>query len=519
MSQDVEIAIFLDTNFLFSMIGLDDEASSELAEVLRDLIQQLTDRLRIQLYISPSTLREASKTLSSYQDRLSNIFLPHSVTALLDGPLSEASGITRQFLEKMRSSAYKLTAAEYFRPYIANLVSVCQQYGIHVHTDDPDELIDDNDLREDIDALLQSQRRSPGIRTKTYEAAKHDVVLWNFVHQMRPETLSTPLDAKYWILTMDFGLIRFDASRNSSVDTQVPVCVHPATFAQMLQFWIPRTPQSEKALIAGLKALLPREFDPEAEQITIKILQVLSLYENVHDLTEQTVSSIFMNDALRHKLRSTTSIEEDIELIHEALLTESVELREQLAEQEKGSKLQQEEILRERALRRTLEQENQELRAQQRSARSDQHRVQSQLEQAKRNLSEKDRTIQRLEERLLKLEKAEETSRRAAQVKQAKFRLTLGWILSLLLAWALASVGVPKLLAHIDANTRTLRVLLGTIVLIAWAIGVDIWSGSNDMPELSRWKPLKFFRRVGRWIVPVANGVSKELIVNFLLEP
>lgn len=98
----------------------------------------------------------------------------------------------------------------------------------------------------------------------------------------------------------------------------------------MLQFWVPRTEEFEEAMISNIRTpFLLNEFNLEAEKATIRILQTLSMYEKLEDLSEATIANILLNDALRLKICSVNNVEDQINLIKEELIKENNRIKEE----------------------------------------------------------------------------------------------------------------------------------------------------------------------------------------------
>ena len=70
---------------------------------------------------------------------------------------------------------------------------------------------------------------------------------------------------------------------------------HPTALLQMLQLWVPRTPQLESALFRSIRPLLPYDFDVESDASQGgKNGSVPSRrFDNVDDLDEKTIAGHF----------------------------------------------------------------------------------------------------------------------------------------------------------------------------------------------------------------------------------
>lgn len=152
------------------------------------------------------------------------------------------------------------------------------------------------------------------------------MVLWHFARRKRPARVDTPVDAEFWVATIDFGLLGFDRHKMRRRDGEPPVTVHPTVLLQLLQLWVPRTDQLDAALMNSLQPLLPHEFDRAAEKVTIKILRTLSRFEDSGDFGLETVSHILVDQAVRGRIGAAKNVDDEVKVISSALAAENMRL-------------------------------------------------------------------------------------------------------------------------------------------------------------------------------------------------
>src|SRR5262249_36287538 len=63
-----------------------------------------------------------------------------------------------------------------------------------------------------------------------------------------------------------------------------------------------------------------REFDAEAEKISIKILRGLGRFDIGSQLPEKAITEVILNEGLRNRLKTEHSEEQEIQLIRDALV-------------------------------------------------------------------------------------------------------------------------------------------------------------------------------------------------------
>lgn len=314
--------ILVDTNFLFSLLGLHENPANNAAVALVDLVRRLPETVSVKFYVCVPTLDEMKVVIDHYRDILKSVRLtPNMTDALTRGRLS---GIAMKFVEECRRTRKALSSEEYFKPYATGLLRIVRDQGIELYNEDLGPWKTKQEVIDDVLQVREEEQKRYGERAKSYERIMHDIVLWHFASSKRPVRVESPVDAEFWIVTVDSRFRRFDENKREGRTGEVPVCVHPAMLVQMLQFWVPRTRAFEEAVVASLRyPFLFFEFDSKAERITIRILETLARFENVQDLTTETVSRVLMDDALRQKIGAAQSDESRMELIRERLIDEN----------------------------------------------------------------------------------------------------------------------------------------------------------------------------------------------------
>lgn len=322
----MQMSIIVDTNFLFSLIKLHENPADDVVIALKAIIESLRGKIDIGLFVLPVTIREAERTLANYSSMLSGIALRSElISAALSRPIGY-SGITAKYLRVASKSPTPLSAENYFRPYIDDLLRIAQEEGINPVDEPTDYLKMDYDVIQDCLAEIEFEKARGVQRPKSYETMLHDVSLWHYVNRKRPTIVESPIDAKIWAATIDFSLISFDRNKMRVLDRKIPVCIHPTVLMQILQFWVPRTTQYENAIISSLLPLLPHSFDKEAEDISIKIIKTISRYKNASDLSAETITNILVNAAVRTRMGGIADQDIQNEIVRDAIIDENKRL-------------------------------------------------------------------------------------------------------------------------------------------------------------------------------------------------
>jgi hypothetical protein len=498
--------IFLDTNFLFSILGLHDNPSNEAAHSLMQLLTQLPEDIKSQLYVLPPTLDEARGVLGVQKDFLRGVRVTPNIADAMPGVA--LSGIAQRFVEASRQAGHSISADDYFDPYLNDLIRVLRSKNIELFNQN----VDAYRLKQEvIDSLLDQldfEKRKYGDKGRTYEQLLHDVVLWYFVLDKRPAHVESPLEATYWVVTVDYHFLGFDAFRRRNAQKQLAICLHPMALIQLLQFWLPRTAQFEEAVMGSLRwPFLFQEFDPQAEKTTVRILEVLARFENVGDLPRDVITGILLDDALRSKLSVEKDVERRVELVKEALISRTEKLQSELAQENERVRAELkaaeevsgrlERLAREQAT--TIASLEQQARGQE-----------SSLSQANTKLLEEVKSREKVEERLAKIEEAVE--KEGTRRRRILFS-------AVSLALVVVAIAAPCLLLWLPQS----RWINWKTELAAWALALLLWAWivgllARRYGGVTAWGPFERFVSFRKALFAACGTVILGAIGNALWE-
>jgi hypothetical protein len=518
IGKHIHFLMFVDTNFLFSLLELHENPSNAAAQELRELVTQLKGSLRIDLVITPDTIEEAKTSIGYTKGQLSG--LPSGNNFAQAALQARFSGMAVKFLtERIRRNG-KLTADEWFDPYLSDFVPIARSKGVELFNEKLDGYSTRQDVVDDILDVRKFEERLPENRRKSYQKVAHDMVLWHFVSDKRTAYVESPIDAKYWILTVDFRLIGFDEHKRNHSMSKVPLCIHPTSLIQLLQFWVPRTKEFEEAMLGSLRLpFLFQDFDAEGEKTSLTILKRIGRFEGSEGLSQDTITHVMLNDGLRSRLQSEHSEEGEIALVRDALV-EEMRLRAE-AEAEKAKVLEEAVIQRDTELA-TL--------AAQRFALEQDHAYAKQQKEDVENLAKLALASQGAELDVLKSkvlamevaekERAEADALRKTDVEKGK---ALRVYLALLVAVSLASVLSGWGLASIDlllvplVGIGATRGLISVVVFVFCHLAIELSVG-RSAPMSALW-PFKQVSRFRRWlwslvILGFVLGVIGNLVAN-----
>ena len=319
------IDVFLDTNFVFSVLGLHDNPGDDVANELMNLIRELRGRVDLKLYVLPDTIDEARRVLREVIFRLGDF---RGQSNLAEAATRTGStGLTGRYFEEAQSSQSRLTPQEFFGPYESDLLTMLRSKSVELYNADLTQLRVTQEVIDDLldQETFQARHRPRG--AKPYDANLHDMVLWHFTKSKRSGSVESPLDIKAWVVTLDYGLISFDRHKRRSAPGprrtfEPPICLEPSSLIQLFQFWVPSSTELDEALVGSVRQpLLFLNFDAESEKVTLRILSQLSRFEGSEILSPEVASEILTNTALRDRLSNTSGDRSaDEEIVREEMV-------------------------------------------------------------------------------------------------------------------------------------------------------------------------------------------------------
>jgi len=323
-NKQISFQFFVDTNFLFSLLELHENPSNEAAKELQDVVSRLKGNPRVDLFVTPRTIEEAKHAISLAKADLYGF--PAGIAYAKAGLRVGMSGMTQRYLQVRSRTSSPMSPEDWFNPYLENFISLARSKGVELYNEKLDDLAMRQDVIDDITLVQQSEVRRNG-RAKTYDMIEHDMILWHHASDRRPAYVESPIDANFWILTVDFRLIAFDIAKRRENKSKVPICLHPTSLIQLLQFWVPRDTDFEEAILGSMRLpFLFQEFDAEGERTSLRILKGVGRFRDSEGLSEDAVTNIVLDDGLRSRISQIKHNDEELNLIRDSILETMKEL-------------------------------------------------------------------------------------------------------------------------------------------------------------------------------------------------
>ena len=357
-NTQANLKVFVDTNFLLTLLDLHDNPSNEATSALLDLLKEVKDKVNVKFYILPNTIQEFQNLILKFKDYIKRIRPTLAYAAAVEES-TDFSGIIKRYFEKCNEKKVVLDPDEYFEPYLNNFSVYYRKKGLELQNDNISKYTSDQRVIDDVlDQTefrfnkLQKSDKLKGlsdpeinfIKDRIYDRFNHDCQIWHIVKDKRPQYVDSPKDIISWILTLDFSFLAYDKFKQTMDPThKISLCLHPNELISMMQFWVPRTEKFEKAILGSLRLpFLFKEIDSESERISIEILRTLSQYDDHDAYSKELVTEILTNRALRQKIKPSNSVEKNAELIKEEVFRKLDEANKKLiAEKSKSNELEQ----------------------------------------------------------------------------------------------------------------------------------------------------------------------------------
>ena len=312
----LEFVVFVDTNFIYSILNLHDNPSNRAANDLQELIGSTSEKIQIRLFVRKETLDETINSIRFHRDRLSNASYPPNLAEA--ATKTDISGVIKTFFQRVSESGERITAYDYFLPYETNLVAILASKGIAVFEEggNVNDYKDFIEIDEDIELQVEYERERHQDSPKSEQKISHDVRFWHFLQNQRNKKNISPFEARFWIVTLDYRFLGFDKFK-SAQRGWLPACMHPTQLIQLLRFFIPRSTQLENTLLGVVRfPTLSREFDQKLERICLRIIDILSRHEGIEDIPVPTLTQILADDAIRTRFANNNISEsEEIKVI------------------------------------------------------------------------------------------------------------------------------------------------------------------------------------------------------------
>lgn len=181
--EALEFIIFVDTNFIYSILNLHDNPSNRAANDLQELISSLSSNIQIHLVVRQETINETLNSIKYHKERLTNTSYPPNLAEA--ATKIEISGIYRTFFKRVSESGHLISAEDYFAPYENNLVTILESKGVNIFEENKSSQSFEQmrEVTDDIESQIQFENTKHKDSPKSERNIRHDVCFWHFIQE------------------------------------------------------------------------------------------------------------------------------------------------------------------------------------------------------------------------------------------------------------------------------------------------------------------------------------------------
>lgn len=464
--------LYLDTNFLYALLGVGSGTEARSATRLMELCRDLGYNLRV----TPWTIEELGTSIAKSRADARNVTQSRKaaeVMAQVSGEKGFASAYWRERRDNNVDFGTFFGKFEHFRRFLEEL-------GIKEHPEGCSDI--DTDL-EAIRAYASPLEGLYGPGTKERVVIEHDAKMRLLVERLRGERQNGGFfDVGFWFLTESTRLPAYARIPiNQTWRPRHPFCILSSSWAQIVRALVPRTDDLND-MIVGLMASPYVGFKPAAEGDQLKAIErAVARIDALRDVPASVAVALVHDDAMSRKIAGETDPTEIDRLVDESLTKKAEELstrldqtasekvrsdrlREEAEERAEAAAMQKDESL---LLRQQAEEAAR--RAEERAVHAERERV-----RAMENESDLQRTVAETQEReqgeRQAREEAEERERSLLSTvqeeaeKRAKFRRNGG---AIALGAIIAATASALLLTEVISGTiGVIATVLATVLLV-----------------------------------------------------
>ena len=454
------LALFLDTNYIFGLLGIHENPLSEASKELISFVR--SNGFPFTMYVHERTVREIEATMAAVSDRL----LSRRWTPDLSRAAVATHAGTGVELSYHRLNAQSPVDPKVYLSKFDHVVDLLADFGVQLYRVTSDEgysVEEKGALIAEYEHFVNKWR--PG-KPKPYDAIDHDITVWLTLRTKRNKTKSA-LDAGALFLTNDFLFRSFDwrVLRKSDIGS----VVLPGQLLQVLRPFARPTEDFDRRFFEAFAAPEFRSAQTGYESTASQVLSFLATYK---DVPEKTAVRILTNEMLMLQLKDTEADSEEFKELVESVLVQDnailLEEREALARQIEEDRLRAEHQL--SAVKSELADRDTELEQAKAAAEESINAARTDEEQRR----QQEREALAAASKLIEDEAAEHATRAesvAAEFRRFKRRLRLAVAVLVAVAGGTAILVVPHLANWHWLHANAHRTGLYACALLIWAGG------------------------------------------------
>ena len=312
--------LFLDTNFIFDLLGLHTQPSPDVSQLLVRTIREL--KLPFHLYYHEETLDEIQRTIEGMAQRITQRKWQPSVSRALVR-LGNLSGLELAYHQRNSDSPID---PDIFLSKYRGVVHLLADQGLKPFKPSPRHGANDTYERAELVARYGDfMKVHRPWHPKAYETLKHDIEVWWTVRSRRREGVSI-LDCGALLLSIDYYFYAFDSSLSTG-RRQLGLVALPNQVLQLLRPLLPQDDQLDRCFVETFALPQFRMAHTAYEETIPTVAQYIDQYK---DIPEETAVRILTDHVLLDGLKGVSPESETFfSTIENALVNLNSELLEE----------------------------------------------------------------------------------------------------------------------------------------------------------------------------------------------
>jgi hypothetical protein len=319
------LTLFLDTNFVFGLLGLNDDPHGEAAGELLSFIAQ--NDFPFKLYIHQTTLDEIERTVSGIGHRLLERRWPSE--------LSRAAISSKRVLGALTGLEYKyheLNAVQPIEPKnflskYRHVEELLADYAVKVFREPFNTLFAQDEDRGQLIAEYGEfvKERRPN-EPKPYEALDHDITVWLAVRARRTPGQRTPIAGGVLFVTLDRIFKAFDRKFLRHYTGGIASVALPSQLLQVLRPYAKPTDDFDARFVELFGVSEFRTAHTGYEEVVPRVMSLLATFR---DVSEKTATRILADELLLQDLSRVNDDHEFRDALDNALTADNARLLEE----------------------------------------------------------------------------------------------------------------------------------------------------------------------------------------------
>lgn len=283
--------LYLDTNFLFRLLGFDGptKAYGPMAVV------EMSRSLQCKLVVAEETVHEFLRRLRNEVRTLRANPITQEVSQRLiaEHPGDEYTFMRAYFREYLDG---KIRTPDQFEQKYSNLTQLLREYGIEI---DETAEIDEQDEKDDAILDLQSAFNTWTGQQRHPDGVAHDAFMLTFVREQRGRRDKRASEVKVWLLTYDRALTAFAVHRAGP--DHLPVVMLAEDWLQIARPFLPRTADYDTSFVSLLQ--FPVAFDDPSLVKLNEMVEALQRLDNMRDVPAPVIAGMVSDGAMLNRIR------------------------------------------------------------------------------------------------------------------------------------------------------------------------------------------------------------------------